>query len=55
MSQCVTDAGFRSPWFRAVEKLGWYWLGRLRHRTLVKPVDVHGTDHPSSAANPVST
>lgn len=37
----VTDAGFRTPWFRAVEALGWYWLGRLRHRTLVKPVDVH--------------
>lgn len=37
----VTDAGFRAPWFRAVEALGWYWLGRLRHRTLVKPVDVH--------------
>lgn len=40
----VTDAGFRSPWFRAVEELGWYWLGRLRHRTLVKPVDAHGED-----------
>ena len=29
----VTDAGFRNPWFRAVEAMGWYWLGRLRHRT----------------------
>jgi hypothetical protein len=36
----VTDAGFRAPWFRAVEAMGWYWLGRLRHRTLVKPVEV---------------
>ena len=27
----VTDAGFRGPWFRAVEKLGWYWLGRVRN------------------------
>lgn len=36
----VTDAGFRAPWFRAVEARGWHWLGRLRHRTLVKPVDV---------------
>lgn len=35
----VTDAGFRAPWFRAVEALGWHWLGRLRHRTQVKPVD----------------
>ena len=34
----VTDAGFRAPWFRGVEALGWHWLGRLRHRTLIKPV-----------------
>ena len=26
----VTDAGFRNPWFRQVEKLDWYWLGRAR-------------------------
>lgn len=39
----VTDAGFRAPWFRAVEALGWYGLGRLRHRTLVKPVDAADT------------
>ncbi len=29
----VTDAGFRAPWFRAVAKLGWHYVGRLRHRT----------------------
>ena len=28
----VTDAGFRGPWFRAVEALGWDWVGRLRSR-----------------------
>lgn len=39
----VTDAGFRIPWFRAVAKLGWYWVGRLRHRTQVKPVDADDT------------
>ena len=27
----VTDAGFRGPWFRAVEQLGWHWLGRVRN------------------------
>jgi len=27
----VTDAGFRGPWFKAVEALGWYWLGRVRN------------------------
>ena len=39
----VTDAGFRAPWFRAVEAMGWHWLGRLRHRTLVKPTDAVDT------------
>jgi len=33
----ITDAGFRSTWFRAVEALGWYWLGCLRNTTHVKP------------------
>lgn len=32
----VTDAGFRTPWFRLVEKLGWDWVGRLRNRNLVR-------------------
>lgn len=40
----VTDAGYRSPWFRAVSALGWDWVGRLRHRTLVKPVDIEDRD-----------
>ncbi|ROQ25782.1 DDE family transposase [Gallaecimonas pentaromativorans] len=26
----VTDAGYRNPWFRAVDALGWFWLGRVR-------------------------
>jgi hypothetical protein len=25
----VTDAGFRGPWFKAVEALGWDWVGRI--------------------------
>ncbi|MBB4730449.1 hypothetical protein FHT16_000343 [Xanthomonas arboricola] len=36
----VTDAGFRTPWFRAVQARGWHWLGRLRGRTRVKPQNV---------------
>lgn len=32
----VTDAGFRTPWFRAVESLGWHWVGRLRQNTCVR-------------------
>lgn len=35
----VTDAGFRGPWFRAVEAMGWHWLGRLRNRTQLKPAE----------------
>lgn len=31
----VTDAGFRGPWFRAVEALGWDWIGRVRNRIKV--------------------
>lgn len=27
----VTDAGFRGPWFREVEALGWDWIGRIRN------------------------
>jgi hypothetical protein len=27
----VTDAGFRGPWFKAVEAFGWHWLGRVRN------------------------
>lgn len=36
----VTDAGFRAPWFRAVEARGWQWLGRLRNTTYLKPAQV---------------
>jgi hypothetical protein len=32
----VTDAGFRTPWFKQVERLGWDWVGRIRHRHLVQ-------------------
>lgn len=27
----ITDAGFRGPWFAAVERLGWHWIGRIRN------------------------
>lgn len=32
----VTDAGFRSDWLRAVEALGWDFIGRLRNNTQVR-------------------
>lgn len=29
----ITDAGFQNPWFKAVEALGWHWIGRVRRST----------------------
>lgn len=31
----VTDAGFRTPWFRKVQELGWDFVGRVRNREKV--------------------
>jgi hypothetical protein len=28
----IADAGFRVPFFRYVQSLGWHWLGRIRNR-----------------------
>ncbi|OLU22208.1 hypothetical protein BVH03_25350 [Pseudomonas sp. PA15(2017)] len=36
----VTDAGFRRPWFQAVEAKDWYYVGRVRNRDLY--LDEHG-------------
>ena len=32
----LTDAGFRTPWFRQVLALGWDYVGRIRNRHLVR-------------------
>ncbi len=32
----VSDAGFRSTWFRQVESMGWFWLGRVRGKVSIK-------------------
>ncbi|MGH9625887.1 MAG: IS4 family transposase [Bryobacteraceae bacterium] len=32
----VADAGFRTPFFRHVEQLGWHWLGRIRNRDFIR-------------------
>lgn len=34
----ITDAGFRVPWFKTVNRLGWRWIGRIRNRDFVRPV-----------------
>jgi hypothetical protein len=41
----ITDAGFRSPWFRAVEALGWHWVGRSRNRDMVRRHGAPGAPH----------
>lgn len=33
----ITDAGFRGAWFKLVERMGWYWIGRIRNRDMVSP------------------
>ena len=35
----VTDAGFRSDWYRGVRSLGWHFIGRLRNNTRVRTRD----------------
>lgn len=32
----VTDAGFRAPWFKAVNRLAWHWIGRIRNRDYLR-------------------
>ena len=35
----ITDAGFRSPWFQLIEQSGWHFLGRMRNRDMVRPIE----------------
>ena len=35
----VSDAGFRNPWLREVNRLGWDFVGRLRGPVTVQPED----------------
>lgn len=35
----ITDAGFRSAWFRLVSGMGWHWVGRIRNRDMVSPAN----------------
>lgn len=38
----ITDAGFRSTWFRLIDEQGWYWIGRTRNRDFVKRFEGEG-------------
>jgi len=33
----VTDAGFRTPWFRSVQSMGWNFVGRVGGHTMASP------------------
>ncbi|OEO25960.1 hypothetical protein AX279_11100 [Pseudomonas sp. J237] len=35
----VTDAGFRRPWFQAVEAQGWHYVGWVRNRDLYRTAE----------------
>ena len=35
----LTDAGFRTPWFRLIAEQGWTWIGRTRNRDFVRRPD----------------
>lgn len=32
----ITDAGFRAPWFKMLNQLGFAWIGRIRNRDKVR-------------------
>lgn len=40
----VTDAGFQNPWFKLVDKLGWYYVGRVRGSGLKRYREKDSTD-----------
>lgn len=48
----ITDAGFRSPWFQEVQRLGWHWVGRIRNRTMI---EVNGGWRPCKTLYPQAT
>jgi hypothetical protein len=51
----VTDAGFKVPWFRAVEQLGWHWLGRVRGQVGLRSLRrADGMFRPAQALYPIA-
>lgn len=35
----ITDAGFRTPWFKAVRAMGFDWVGRVRNKNYYRTVE----------------
>ena len=38
----VTDAGFRSTWFKLLDSMGYSWIGRIRNRDMIRPQASYG-------------
>lgn len=49
----MTDAGFRSSWFKLVAARGWEWIGRIRNRDLIRGAD--GTWQAAKSLYPQAT
>ncbi|GMR07861.1 MAG: IS4-like element ISSod3 family transposase [Gammaproteobacteria bacterium] len=41
----VTDAGFRNPWFRSVQAMGWDFVGRVGRHAMVSPQGEDAWEH----------
>ncbi len=44
----ITDAGFRAPWFKAIEALGLHWIGRVRNKNKYRTKNTSGWNNTSS-------
>lgn len=51
----VADAGFRAPFFRYVEALGWHWVGRIRNRDYVRREGAPGDGVPTQSRYRLAT
>jgi hypothetical protein len=38
----VTDAGFRSTWFKLLDSMGYSWIGRIRNRDMIRSQASYG-------------
>ncbi|MBV8635910.1 MAG: IS4 family transposase [Burkholderiaceae bacterium] len=38
----VTDAGFRSTWFKLLDSMSYSWIGRIRNRDMIRPQTPYG-------------
>lgn len=44
----ITDAGFRAPWFKAAEALGFDWIGRVRNKNQYRVKNETAWDYTAS-------